>query len=187
MSGTEASNIGYGKIIPNSNVTPNYVNVRSTDYSGGLFTSTVIPGPPHLPGLVAAKNNVDAANGRLPTFYAKGGSNQLKRKIKNITKHYKMPKRSLKKRVSTLRKKIKRHLKGKGKGKSNRSRRQRGGYSQYENNLPNTPTYSTTGTYLKATNSNLASPPVYKVLTSCTNCVDNYNHYTGKGFQSPGH
>lgn len=187
MSGSAASNLGYGKIFPNSNVNSNYVNIGSTNYSGGL-TDTTIPGPPHLPGLVSAKNNVDAANSMLPRFNAKGGGHQLKRKIKNITKHYKMAKRSLKKRALTLRKKIKKQIKHlRNKSKSRRSRRQRGGYySQYENNLPNTPTYST-GSYLKAADSSLASPAGFKVLSSCTNCVDNYNHYTGKGFQSQGH
>ena len=65
-------------------------------------------------------------------------------------------------------------------------RRQRGGYSQYYNNYPNTPTFSVGGV-LPASQLGLANPPPIKVLPNCTNCTDNLNHYTGKGFPSPGH
>lgn len=68
-----------------------------------------------------------------------------------------------------------------------RSYRRRGGYSQYQNNLPLTPTYSTGDANLGPNSSALASPPPYNVLSNCTNCVDNYNHFTGKGFPSKGH
>lgn len=70
--------------------------------------------------------------------------------------------------------------------RTNRRRKQRGGYSQYQNNLPMTPTYSVGGV-LPASQLGLANPPPIKVLPNCVNCVDNYNHYTGKGFPSPGH
>jgi hypothetical protein len=33
----------------------------------------------------------------------------------------------------------------------------------------------------------LANPPPIKVLGNCTNCVDNYNHFTNSGFPSKGH
>lgn len=62
----------------------------------------------------------------------------------------------------------------------------RGGYSQYQNNLPMTPTYSVGG-ILPASQLGLANPPPIQVLPNCTNCTDNYNHYTAKGFPSPGH
>ena len=65
-------------------------------------------------------------------------------------------------------------------------RRQRGGYSQYQNNLPMTPTYSVGGV-IPASQLGLANPPPIQVLSNCTNCTDNYNHFTGKGFASPGH
>ena len=76
-------------------------------------------------------------------------------------------------------------------GKRSRSRsrsrrRQRGGYSQYQNNLPMTNTYSTGGV-LSANNLGLANPVPYQVLSNCTNCVDNYNHFTNSGFPSRGH
>ena len=34
MSG--ASNYGYGNVVPNSNVNPNYVNVTGSNYPGGF-------------------------------------------------------------------------------------------------------------------------------------------------------
>lgn len=64
-------------------------------------------------------------------------------------------------------------------------RSQRGGYSQYQNNLPMTPTYSLGGV-LPASQLGLANPPPVQVLSNCTNCTDNYNHFTGQGFASPG-
>lgn len=63
---------------------------------------------------------------------------------------------------------------------------QRGGYSQYQNNLPMTPTYSVGGV-LPASQLALANPPPIQVLPNCVNCVDNYNHYTNMGFPSKGH
>jgi uncharacterized protein YjbI with pentapeptide repeats len=61
-----------------------------------------------------------------------------------------------------------------------------GGYSQYQNNVPLTPTYSTAGLQNNNFMSALANPVPYDVLSNCTNCVDNYNHYTNTGFPSRG-
>jgi hypothetical protein len=66
------------------------------------------------------------------------------------------------------------------------SKHQKGGYSQYQNNLPMTQTYSLGG-HLSPTNSALASPPPVTVLPNCTNCVDNYSRYDNSGFPSRGH
>ena len=178
MSGTCASNIGYGKFVPNSNVNARFVNIGNTDYSGG-FSSNQIPGFPNYPGLPAAKSNIAAAAGVIP--HRGGGSKNIKRKIKNITKKYKMNKKTLRKRASILRKKIKRRI-----TKHRRTRQRGGGYSQYQNNMPLTPSYSTGG-YLNANNSALANPVPYKNLSASSNCLDNYNHFTGKTFQSRGH
>jgi len=60
------------------------------------------------------------------------------------------------------------------------------GYSQYQNNLPMTPTYSLGGN-LTPNQSAEANPPPVQALSNCVNCVDNYNHFTGDGFPSPGH
>ena len=200
-AGSAASNLGYANITPNSNVNGNFVNKDNSHYSGG-FGSNQIPG---LPGLAGAKYNVDAAAARVPGICMSGGGKKLKRKIKNITKRYKMSKKSMKRRVSGIKRRIKSSLAravgrarsvglartrslagGRRSRKSRKGRRQRGGYSQYQNNLPMTPTYSTGGV-LSAGNLGLANPVPYKVLDNCTNCVDNYNHFTNSGFPSRGH
>lgn len=198
-AGSAASNLGYAKIIPNSNVNGNFVNKDNSHYPGG-FGSNQIPG---LPGLAGAKYNVDAAAARVPGICMSGGGKKLKRKIKNITKRYKMSKKSMRRKASGIKRRIKSRLskisramtssRGKSIGlaggrrtKKHRRRRQRGGYSQYQNNLPMTPTYSTGGV-LSAANLGLANPVPYKVLDNCTNCVDNFNAYEMKGFPSRGH
>jgi hypothetical protein len=193
-----ASNLGYANITPNSNINSNFINKDNSHYPGG-FGSNQVPG---LPGLAGAKYNVDAAAARVPGICMSGGGKNLKRKIKNITKRYKMSKKSMKRKASGMKRRIKAKLSravGRARSvglararslaggrKSRRSRRQRGGYSQYQNNMPMTPTYSTGGV-LSAGNLGLANPVPYKVLPNCTNCVDNYNHFTKSGFPSKGH
>jgi hypothetical protein len=175
-AGSSASNLGYSRIFPNSGIDGNFLNVGSSN-NPMFFSSNQIPG---APGLSGAKNNVDAAEGKI--YNMNGGTTNLKRKIKNITKKYKMNKKSLKRKASTLRRKIKKRL---TKSRSRRYR-QRGGYSQYQNNLPLTPSYSTGG-QLAPSNSALANPVPYHIKNIGGNCTDNYNHYTGKGFASKGH
>ena len=65
-----------------------------------------------------------------------------------------------------------------GHNPSRRRRNQRGGYHQYLSNVPDTPGQRTPngGGY------KTANPTTFSVLN---NCVDNYNHYTGKGSPSP--
>lgn len=60
--------------------------------------------------------------------------------------------------------------------------KQRGGYGQYMNNTPFTNNYSVGG-ILGANNLGLANPPPIKINNAGMN-VDNYNHFTGKGFAS---
>lgn len=60
------------------------------------------------------------------------------------------------------------------------------GYSQYQNNLPMTPSYSVGG-ILTPAEVGMATPPPIQVLPVCSNCTDNYNHFTGTGFASRGH
>lgn len=218
-AGSDASNLGYGKIIPNSNVNPNFVNRDSSNYPGG-FGSNEIPG---LPGLAGAKNNVDAAASFVPGIcLMKGG--RLKKKIKNITKMYKMKnKKTLKHKFKKMGNKVKNiqnrsiarsrtlarslavarsfaggRRRNKSRNKRSKSKRFFGGsgypqsipypagYGQYQNNLPSTPTYSVGGV-IGAKDVGLANPPPISVLSNCTNCVDNYNHFTNKGFASRGH
>ena len=194
MSGSGASNLGYSNIAPLSNINGQYVNVDNSN-NPATFGSNQIPGTPPgpLPGLAGAKSNVDAAAGNVPGICLfKGGAKRLKRKIKNITKKYKKMKagskklKSIKRRIRSrmASRSLARALAG---GKSRRRRRQRGGYSQYQNNLPMTPSYQVAGINLPASQLGLANPPPIRVLPNCTNCIDNYNHFTGKGFPSKGH
>lgn len=188
---------GYANVIPNSNVNMKYANIDNSHYPGG-FGSNEIPGQNGLPGLSGAKNNVDAAQGYVPGICLKGGGKKLKRKIKNIIKKYKTMKgkksHGLKRKTHRLKQLAKSrkfsHRKGmktnKRRTRSHSRRRLRGGYSQYQNNLPMTPTYSV-GARLTSSDSALANPPPIQSLCNSTNCVDNYNHYTGKGFDSRGH
>ena len=99
----------------------------------------------------------------------------IKRKnsIKNKIKNKYLSKRSGK----VFRKKTRRNFK----------RSQRGGYSQYQNNEPITPSYSVAGLNIPSNLLSLANPPPITKLSNCVNCVDNYNHYTNTGFPSKGH
>jgi hypothetical protein len=193
-SGSSASNLGYGNIAPFSNVDGKYVNVDNSNYSGN-FTSKIIPGTPPgpLPGLSGVKNNVDAAN----SSKMNGGAKMLKKKIKNITKHYKRMKAGSRK-IKSLKKKILRHRfasksrsrqfagSRRHRRRTHRRHKQRGGYAQYQNNAPITPTYQVAGINLPSSQLGLANPPPITKLSNCVNCVDNYNHYTNKGFPSKG-
>jgi hypothetical protein len=49
--------------------------------------------------------------------------------------------------------------------------------------VPNTPTYQTGSINLSPSESALANPVPFSVLPNCTNCVDNYNHFTNSGKQ----
>ena len=197
MSGSGASNLGYGNLNPYS--TSPYVNGTSSTYSGS-FSSNEIPG---LPGLAGSKNNIDAAAGIVPGICLfKGGAKKLKRKIKNITRQYKKMKAGSKKmrgiqqrlRSRMASRSLARSISGGKKSRrvqrkrgSKRSKKQRGGYGQYQNNLPLTQTYQVAGIELPASELGLANPPPIRVLPNSTNCVDNYNHYTNTGFPSKGH
>lgn len=202
MSGSGASNLGYGNVAPFSNVNGNYVNVTSTNNPAN-FSSNEVPG---LPGLAGAKSNIDAANSVVPGICLfKGGAKRLRRKIKNITRQYKRMKAGSKKmrsfknklraRMASRRLALARAFAGGSHTRKHRRSRHRhhhrrmmkGGYSQYQNNLPMTPTYQTAGVNLPANQSMLANPVPYKVLPNTGSCTDNYNHYTNSGFPSRGH
>jgi hypothetical protein len=63
--------------------------------------------------------------------------------------------------------------------RSSSSKYQHGGYHQFNSNTP----ISYTQHIVPSGSSNLNSPPSFTQSTG--NCVDNYNHYTGKGFETP--
>jgi hypothetical protein len=187
-AGSGASNLGYSNIVPLSNINGAYVNVDSSQ-SPATFGSNEVPG---LPGLAGTKSNIDAAAGRVPGICLfKGGAKKLKKKIKNITKQYKKMKTGSRK-LKSLKRRIKSRIvsrnlsrsKAGGKRTRHRRHRQRGGYSQYQNNQPFSLSYSVGG-ILPASQLGLANPPPISSVTN--NAVDNYNHYTNTGFPSKGH
>ena len=179
-------------VYPLSDVNAQYVNVDNS-HSPGNFGSRATSLEFGLPAL---RNNVAAANGSQMTG---GGSRKtLRRKIKNIIHKYKMPRknrtttkrklRSLYKRKSAKRSRTVRRRKSHSRARAHTNRRSRsksmrgGRYDQFGSNIPNTPSYSTGG-ILSANESALASPVPYQGLPCTTNCVDNYNFNTNKGFQ----
>ena len=150
-------------------------------------------------------------------FFKGGKSKQFKNKIKKILNKYKMKnnskkitKRQIKRMVSGTMNENTNRSRTRGRTRTRtrtrararartrtrartraRSRSMRGGsfplgYSQYQNNLPMTQTYSVGGN-LTPNQLAEANPPPVQVLSNCTNCTDNYNHFTGKGFASRGH
>lgn len=165
---------GYDNKIPFNNINNKFVNTDGSHYSGN-FSSSKIP-------------TSNAYN-----FY--GGAKKLKKKIKNITKHYR--KMKTKHKINNKIKNVKRTLKNRhvsrqlarqfaGKRtKKHKTRKQKGGYAQYQNNLPLSSTYQVAGISLSANDSALANPAPIKMLDN--NAVDNYNHFTGTGFDSRGH
>ena len=186
MSGSGASNLGYGNVQPYNN-SP-FVNGTSSNNPAN-FSSNEVPG---LPGLSGAKSNIDAAAGNVPGICLfKGGAKKLKRKIKNITKRYKKMKGGSKK-MKSLRKKLRSRMASRslaralagGRRRTRRAKRQRGGYSQYQNNQPFSLTYSTGGN-LSPSLSALANPvPIDQISNSA---VDNYSRFANSGFPSRGH
>jgi hypothetical protein len=180
---------------PFSNISPEYINKFGTTYAGN-FGSNDTSAQFGNHGIVS---NIKAAAASAII----GGSKTKKRKIKSIINKYKqMSRKTMSKsrrrgiRSSTKRKlvallsrkdKNRHHKSRKGSRKHHKKTRrrhhkQRGGYHQYMGDVPDTPSYSTGGPLAPA-DSALANPVPYDKLTNLTNCVDNYNHYTNKGFQ----
>ena len=209
--------LGYGKTPMYSNINPHYVNPTSSNNPAIFSSNKIpgLTSEPYYPkSFYGVKSNVYAASGHATI---KGGSRKcsggkkkccefkgvstLKRKIKNIVKVYKMKGKKSMKHIKNSIKNLFRDRKSRflvgGKHKKrtikNRTKKhhkkhsQKGGYSQYQNNLPMTQVYSIGEKNLPASELALANPPPYKALSNCVNCVDNYNHYTNKGFPSRGH
>jgi len=177
---------------PLSNVDPKYVNVTNSNDPRSFGSNETN----RQWGLSGVSNNAQAA----AASALKGGSRHktrtLRKKIKNIANKYKKMKggKSRKMTLGSIKRKLSSILRM-GKRKSNRmhgkkskknvsrrhrgTKRQRGGQLQWMSNVAYTPSYSTGG-YLAPANNALANPVPYQVTN---NCVDNYNHFTGKGFQ----
>jgi hypothetical protein len=119
----------------------------------------------------------------------------IKKKIKNITKHYKKMKAGSRKMKRTKRRRMISRTRTRtrtrtfGRSFAGGTRRHKhnkfkGGYSQYQNNQPFSNSYSVGG-ILPSNELGLANPPPISSITN--NAIDNYNHYTNTGFSSRGH
>ena len=162
------------------------VNVNASHNSGFGFTSTVDPRTVNPAVLPAISNNVQAA----AASKIVGGKRVInRRKINKISGKYKMKgsrrraSRRMKNRVRSRFSKRSAKRSRRRSAKRSRSLKQKGGYAQYQNNMPMTQTYSTGG-HLSPSLSALASPVPYQLLGNCTNCVDNYRHDINSGFPS---
>lgn len=170
---------------PLSNINGSLVNVDGSNYGNGSFTSRVIPSTVNPAVLPEPLNNIQAANSVIDCNM--NGGKLYKRRIKNIGNMYRMTKYNKTKKRShkkTLHKKQKKTKHQRRRMRVSR-KKQRGGYAQYQNNLPMTQTYSLGGK-LSPYMSALATPPTQHVLSNCTNCVDNYSYFTNTGFPSKG-
>ena len=196
MSGSGASNYGYGNITPNSNVNPTYVNVDGSNYPGGFGTDVI---PKSIHSLQAPPDNIVAASG---TWTGNGGRKNIHKvyksmkagrrkstRAKSLKRFSKSGKRKLRvkksrkiggKRRTKTRKSRKSRKSRKGKSKRTfklrRKHRMKGGmgYSQFQSNVPYTPGYAVAGVDVAPSMSAIANPPPYETYN---HCKDNYNHY----------
>ena len=160
--------------------------INPTNSDPTRFSSNVNPASVNCRALPGSSNNIMAAQGLI------GGRRKGKisrRRINNISNMYKM--RGSRKSVSRRIRRIKSRLRSKyglKRSKKNHSRRHkyvmRGGNSQYMNNVPNTPSYSTGG-QLSPLLSALANPVPYSVLPNI-NGIDNLNHNALNSFGNSG-
>ena len=111
----------------------------------------------------------------------KAGSRKMKSLKYRLRNKYRNASRKVARRFAGGRKSSRRFAGGR------KSSRQRGGYGQYQNNLPMTPVYKVAGVELPYTQLGLANPPPVSALSNTGQCPDNYNHYTNHGFPSRGH
>jgi len=158
MSGTGASNLGYGGEYPSSDVNPAVVNITNS-HNPANFSSNVVPS--------------SCAGFR-------GGGGSFKRKIKNLIKRYRM--KGSKRRTMSMKRRIrskylsKRRRGGKSRraSRKRRSRAQKGGYAQY---TPAGNSGYSVGGDLSSNNLGLANPPPITPNTGAnSNCFTAYKH-----------
>lgn len=146
----------------------NYVNASNSHYSGN-FSNTIAPTSNHT--LPEPVTNAQAAAAYIPGCQ-KGGKIS-RRRINKISMKYKMAKsrRSyLKSRVRRMRNRRRTYRRNRS---QRRSRYQRGGWAQYQNNMPVSNSYSLGGP-LSPSNVGLANPPPINSISN--NAIDNLNH-----------
>lgn len=164
------------------------VNLNASHNSGFGFTSTVDPKSVNPAALPVPASNIQAA----AASKIVGGGRINRKKINKISGKYKMrgskrsKRRSIRRMKSRVRSRFaKRSAKRARSRRRGRSLKQKGGYAQYQNNMPNTPSFSTGG-YLSPSLSAMANPVPYQTLSNCTNCVDNFSKFENSGFPSRG-
>ena len=104
-------------------------------------------------------------------------SKRQTRKNKSLKKKHNKSKKNHKKNNKKNNKKSRKIVR-----KNKPRRMQKGGYHQYMSNTPHSALYSTGNSGLTPSESMLANPAPIKSIDTC---VDNYNHFTGKGFETP--
>ena len=166
-----------------TNINHNLVNSNSFDASPALFGNTVSPAAVNCRALPEPANSIQAAASYIPGLTMKGGSrkrtrskNYLKR-IKNIANMYKMKgsRKTIRRKIRRLKTKLKRQFAMKSRKnhrRSNRHHNMKGGWAQYQNNMPSLPGM-TTGIPLSPSLSALANPPIFERYD---NVIDNLNH-----------
>jgi len=155
------------------------VNLDASHNRGSLFTSTVDPRSVNSGALPAFGSNIQSANA---SKFVGGRINR--RKINKISRMYKM--KGSRKHVSRKVRRMKSRIRSRFNKRNRRhSRKQKGGYAQFQNNEPMTQTYSTGGP-LSPSLSALANPVPYQTLSNCTNCIDNFSKVDNFGFPSKG-
>jgi hypothetical protein len=156
------------------------VNMDASHYSGDKFSSTVDPRTVNVNAMPEPLSNVQGAASYIPC--QSGGRKINRRKINKISRKYKM--KGSRKRISRRVRRMKSRVRTRynRKGRRSRSRGQKGGYAQYQNNMPVSSNFSTGGPLAPGLSA-LASPPPYQKI-GCD--PDNYNHFTGTGFPSKG-
>lgn len=184
---SNASNLGYN-YPPNSNVNNTWVNKFDSNNPAPFSSNESGLAASGGHGMMGAVNNNAAANSCLSGYCnlsQKGGKRRKKNMYSKYNRKYRMKNRSKRHRRRSSHKK-KRHYRTKKYSRLFRSatKSMMGGYHQYQGNVPNTPSYSVGNVQLNANNSALANPaPFTKLGCEGSSCVDNYNHYTNKGFQ----
>lgn len=114
-----------------------------------------------------------------------GGAKHKTRKMKKRRVARKGTRKQVRKSRRQLRKHnrklSRRHRRNRRKSRQNR-RSMKGGYHQFQANQPLTNGQQTAGVNISPNDSALANPPPQKAYN---NTVDNYNHNTGKGSETP--
>ena len=101
------------------------------------------------------------------------------RVVENHLAKHKATMKAHKKHHKTRKSHSKKHHTRKHKSHRHARKTMKGGYTQFGANVPNTPNHavSTNGGYKMGT-------PGATMIENCVNCVDNYNHYEGKGSET---